>query len=157
MTFEFQKNQRRRPKQARSRATLDAILEAASQILERDGAAGFNTNVVAERAGVSIGTLYQYFPDKTAILLAAAEREAASAEPRPAPRHKALLRALVAVFDSFGFGVPRAEGLARTAPVAEKPRRKRNQVVIRLQWAPPSPWLQPMLKPIPAGIRRPRR
>ncbi|WP_226558807.1 TetR/AcrR family transcriptional regulator [Salipiger thiooxidans] len=43
------------------------MLTAAAQILERDGMAGLNTNAVAERAGVSVGTLYQYFPGKEAI------------------------------------------------------------------------------------------
>jgi AcrR family transcriptional regulator len=69
---------RKNPRQARARATVDAVLEAAAQLLERDGEAGFNTNAVAERAGVSIGTLYRYFPDKRAILLALARREMAA-------------------------------------------------------------------------------
>jgi len=51
------------------------ILEAAAQVLEAGGLAGFTTNAVAERAGVSIGTLYQYFSDKGAVLRALAERE----------------------------------------------------------------------------------
>jgi len=51
------------------------ILEAAAQVLEAGGLAGFTTNAVAERAGVSIGTLYQYFADKGAVLRALAERE----------------------------------------------------------------------------------
>jgi AcrR family transcriptional regulator len=63
------------PRQARAKASVDAILEAAAQLLESRGEAGFNTNAVAERAGVSIGTLYRYFPDKRAILAALAERE----------------------------------------------------------------------------------
>lgn len=64
----------RKPVQERSRRTVDAILEAAVQILEQDGEAGFTTNHVARRAGVSIGTLYQYFDGKDAILLALSER-----------------------------------------------------------------------------------
>jgi len=95
---------RRTPRQARSRATWEAIVEAAAQILERNGPAGFNTNAVAERAGVSIGTLYQYFPDKAAILMAAAEREARRAEPGFLGRQKALLRALVSLLESLGGG-----------------------------------------------------
>jgi AcrR family transcriptional regulator len=51
------------------------ILEATAQILETGGLAAFTTNAVAERAGVSIGTLYQYFADKNAILLALARQE----------------------------------------------------------------------------------
>lgn len=66
---------RKTPRQARARATIEAILEAAAQLIERDGEAGFNTNAIAERAGVSIGSLYRYFPYKRAILLALARRE----------------------------------------------------------------------------------
>lgn len=54
---------------------MDFVLEAAAQVLEATGEAGFNTNAVAERAGVSIGTLYRYFPDKAAILRGLALRE----------------------------------------------------------------------------------
>jgi AcrR family transcriptional regulator len=66
---------RRIPSQARSTETVALILEAAAQILERDGLAGFTTNALAERAGVSIGTVYQYFGDKNAVLLALAEQQ----------------------------------------------------------------------------------
>ncbi|WP_299030194.1 TetR/AcrR family transcriptional regulator [uncultured Sulfitobacter sp.] len=61
---------RRRPKQGRSRDTVEAILTASQQILLRNGLKGFNTNVVAKRAGVSVGSLYQFFPGKEAILAA---------------------------------------------------------------------------------------
>jgi len=66
---------RRQPRQARALATRAAIFEAATQILESEGEARFNTNRVAERAGVSIGTLYQYFGSKQAILAAMAREE----------------------------------------------------------------------------------
>jgi len=66
---------RRQPRQARALATRAAIFEAATQILESEGEARFNTNRVAERAGVSIGTLYQYFSSKQAILAAMAREE----------------------------------------------------------------------------------
>jgi AcrR family transcriptional regulator len=59
---------RKLPRQARSRATVEAILEAGARILNDDGWAGFATNGVAERAGVSIGSLYQYFPDKLSLV-----------------------------------------------------------------------------------------
>ncbi len=59
---------RKAPRQARSRATVEAILEAATRILADEGMAGFGTNRVAERAGVSIGSLYQYYPSGDAIL-----------------------------------------------------------------------------------------
>lgn len=56
---------------------MAVIVEAAARVLERKGFEGFNTNAVAERAGVSIGSLYQYFPTKDALLSAIIEREAA--------------------------------------------------------------------------------
>ncbi len=65
---------RKRPKQARSRATLEAILEAAAHILGERGWEGITTNVVAEVAGVSIGSLYQYFPHKLALVEAVRRR-----------------------------------------------------------------------------------
>ena len=95
-------NQRRSPRQARSRATWEAIVEAAAQILERDGAAAFNTNAVAERAGVSIGTLYQYFPDKQAVLAAAAKRELADGSAAAPARRRALIEALIAMVEQLG-------------------------------------------------------
>ncbi|MCA8899899.1 MAG: TetR/AcrR family transcriptional regulator [Hyphomonas sp.] len=66
---------RRNPKQDRAQATVEAILEAAFQILEADGLAKLTTSRIAERAGVSIGTLYQYFRDKDAILAAMGQRQ----------------------------------------------------------------------------------
>jgi AcrR family transcriptional regulator len=59
---------RKRPRQSRSNALVAVILEAAAQVLAQQGAARFTTARVAERAGVSIGSLYQYFPNKAAIL-----------------------------------------------------------------------------------------
>jgi AcrR family transcriptional regulator len=59
---------RKRPKQARSTELVAAILEAAAQVLAKEGAPRFTTARVAERAGVSVGSVYQYFPNKAAIL-----------------------------------------------------------------------------------------
>lgn len=59
----------KRPSQARSVATFSSILDASTQIIVERGVQGLNTNLVAERAGVNIGTVYHYFPDKTAILV----------------------------------------------------------------------------------------
>jgi AcrR family transcriptional regulator len=59
---------RKRPKQARSTELVAAILEAAAQVLAKEGAPRFTTARVAEKAGVSVGSLYQYFPNKAAIL-----------------------------------------------------------------------------------------
>lgn len=69
--------QRRTPRQARAETTIDAILGAALQLLEADGVDRLTTNHIAERAGVSIGTLYQYFGGKPDILAAIAQRHAA--------------------------------------------------------------------------------
>ncbi len=66
---------RKRPGQARSQATVEAIFEATARILQQHGSAGLNTNLIAEQAGVSVGTLYQYFPNKDAILIEMARRE----------------------------------------------------------------------------------
>jgi len=59
---------RKKPRQARSTDLVAAILEAAIQVLSREGAQRFTTTRVAERAGVSVGSVYQYFPNKAAIL-----------------------------------------------------------------------------------------
>lgn len=65
---------RTQPQQARSRATFERILEAAAELLEEVGLEGFNTNLLAERAGVGSRALYRYFPNKFAVLVALAER-----------------------------------------------------------------------------------
>ena len=59
---------RKHPKQARSTELVATILEAAIQVLAKEGAQRFTTARVAEKAGVSVGSLYQYFPNKAAIL-----------------------------------------------------------------------------------------
>jgi AcrR family transcriptional regulator len=96
---------RKAPKQARSQETVKVIVEAAARILERDGFEGFSTNAVAERAGVSIGSLYQYFPSKEALIGALIVREtsqliddaeAATTEPSGAAALSALVHACIA-------------------------------------------------------------
>lgn len=59
---------RKEPRQARSRATVETIVQAGARILSDEGWAGFTTNRIAELAGVSIGSLYQYFPDKLSLV-----------------------------------------------------------------------------------------
>ena len=65
---------RKRPRQDRSRATVDSILEATARVLVKRGFDGLTTNLVAEAAGVSIGSLYQYFPNKAALVGALIEK-----------------------------------------------------------------------------------
>jgi AcrR family transcriptional regulator len=65
---------RRQPKQQRARQTVAAVLDAVVRILKRDGVDAVTTNRIAEVAGVSIGSLYQYFPDKRAIFHALHDR-----------------------------------------------------------------------------------
>jgi len=64
------RSSRRRPQQRRARQTVDAILDAVVRILKREGVGAITTNRIAEVAGVSIGSIYQYFPDKHAIFAA---------------------------------------------------------------------------------------
>ena len=65
---------RKTPIQARSAASVDAILEATIQVLVSVGKERLTTTRVAARAGVSVGTLYQYFPNKSALLKAALQQ-----------------------------------------------------------------------------------
>jgi AcrR family transcriptional regulator len=143
---------RKTPRQARSRATCAAIVEAAARILETDGDDGLTTNRVAELAGVSIGTLYQYFPDKLAIVMHLIRRERAAmleelrmigddaADPLAemldaAIRHQfarpKMALALERLEAAFGLD---AENRALAAAVAEEGQR-----LLRVQWGPLSP------------------
>ncbi len=112
---------RKNPKQERARQTVEAILEAAAQVFEAMGYARGTTDRIAARAGVSVGSLYQYFPNKDAILVALAERHVeqgtrlaramlASAPTSPdalEPWFRGLVQALLAVHRSR----PRLQGL----------------------------------------------
>jgi AcrR family transcriptional regulator len=118
---------RRKPRQARANETVQAILEGAAQVLEAGGLAAFTTNAVALRAGVSIGTLYQYFADKQALLHAIAERELEAVLGRVAralrgeegPTLEGRVRAMVrAMANAFG-GRQRARKAVMQALLAE--------------------------------------
>lgn len=101
-------SQRKTPVQSRSQDTVETIFEAAARILQTEGRNALTTNAVAARAGISIGTLYAYFPNKEAILLIMARREmrrvqdsvrdAIYALPGPvgAEHVRAIVRALIA-------------------------------------------------------------
>ena len=69
---------RKRPRQDRARTTVEAILDATARLLVRRGFDHLTTNAVAEEAGVSIGSLYQYFPNKEALVADLIERHVSS-------------------------------------------------------------------------------
>jgi AcrR family transcriptional regulator len=71
----LQINARKQPNQRRSQATVETILAAAARVLTKQSLAGFNTNRVAEVAGVSVGSLYQYFPNKESLVAALIDLE----------------------------------------------------------------------------------
>jgi AcrR family transcriptional regulator len=75
---------RKSPSQERAKATVDAILEAGAYILVKDGWEKFTTNRVAERAGVNIASLYQYFPNKESIAVELQRRHIAKGQNAPA-------------------------------------------------------------------------
>lgn len=85
-------SERKKPLQARANATVDTLLEATAQILERGDQARFTTNHIAEHAGYSVGTLYGYFQNKQSLLQAIALREIVRQE-------KILLEALSNIDD----------------------------------------------------------
>lgn len=148
---------RRRPRQARAQATVDAIIEATAQVLLSEGYGGLTTNHVATRAGVSIGTLYQYFSNKDALILALIDRELEThfaliapwlQQPAEAPldvsvrtyvqttltRHAAqgeLVRALYAQADRVGHARLTALWLTRLEPLAEAAIRGRGLTLPR--------------------------
>jgi AcrR family transcriptional regulator len=74
MTRKLQTNPRKLASQERSRLTVDALLEATARVLIKEGYDRASTNRIAEVAGVSIGSLYQYFPSKEALVAAVIDR-----------------------------------------------------------------------------------
>ncbi len=96
MSHASRQGRRRTPKQHRSRMTVDAICEAAAQVFEARGYSASTTNHIAERAGVSVGTLYQYFANKDAVAHALLERHMAEGMETIRP---ALARAMTLVDD----------------------------------------------------------
>lgn len=100
---------KKQPSQARSRETFEALVEACARLLRERGYAAVTTNRIAERAGVSIASLYEYFPDKDAIVAQVAERlvervlaRIASGVPRvmAAPEDEAIRRWIALIHDT---------------------------------------------------------
>ncbi|SIT12144.1 MAG: TetR/AcrR family transcriptional regulator [Thalassolituus maritimus] len=98
MTGSTHSKPRRRPSQARSQDTVNCILEATAHILRSEGFRKATTNHIAERAGVSIGSLYQYFPNKQALLRALTEKHLSEMQQQIAVR----------LSDSLSMPVPEA-------------------------------------------------
>lgn len=135
---------RKQPRQARSNDLVAAILEAAAQVLKLEGAARFTTARVAERAGVSIGSLYQYFPNKAAILFRLQRDEwqqtgAMLCDILQAPRSPPLqrLRTLVHAFIQSECDEAQTRGalsdaapLYRDAPEAHEARREADDALL---------------------------
>lgn len=111
---------RKSPRQARAGATIEAIIEAAAQLLQQEGEEGLTTAKIADRAGVSIGSLYQYFPNKEAVLLALVRRERDLIGERVA-------RKIAEIEPKSGEEIVR--GVVSTLLVAFRPRRRRRKLV----------------------------
>lgn len=82
---------RRTPSQRRAQFTVNAIVEAAQQLLEESGPQALNTRRIAERAGVSIGSLYQYFPNRESIVTCLFEPILVAAAEHGAQRYSQVL------------------------------------------------------------------
>lgn len=116
---------RKAPRQIRSSRVVEAILQAAIHILERDGAAHFTTIKVAKRAGISIGSLYQYFPNKESILFRLQTDEWARTErmlddiltDNQRPAAERLRRTIRAFFRSELDEAPLRQALGEVAPL----------------------------------------
>ncbi|MCY1126838.1 helix-turn-helix domain containing protein [Frigidibacter sp. RF13] len=121
---------RKLPQQARSQATCAAILEAAARILERQGLAGLTTNRVADLAGVSVGTLYQYYPGRDALVAELVRAKRA-----------ALLSDLAQAREAAR-GLPATDGVRRLLAAAIGPHLQRPRLVAALEMAEGSLALQ---------------
>jgi len=118
--------------QARSRATVDALIEATARILAREGFEKTSTNRIAEIAGVSVGSLYQYFPSKEALVAAVIDRHneeimglvrAALTEVADLPVDKAVRKLVTVAIEAHGIN-PKlhrvlAEQIPRTGQLAD--------------------------------------
>src|SRR5262245_12612224 len=125
---------RKTPSQSRAVFTVDAILEAAAYILIKEGWDKFTTNRVAERAGVNIASLYQYFPNKESIVVEVQRRHIGKARqelPRAIPALKAerSLRGLLRLIVDAGVREHRLAPALHKVFAEELPRSARRHGV----------------------------
>ncbi|UGQ48605.1 TetR/AcrR family transcriptional regulator [Massilia endophytica] len=122
---------RKEASQQRSRATVDALVEATARILVRDGYDKASTNRIAEEAGVSIGSLYQYFPAKEALVAAVIDRHqsdimgivhAAVAEAEELPLRDGVHRLVAAAIEAHSVDPKLHRVLAEQLPHTGTPR-----------------------------------
>jgi AcrR family transcriptional regulator len=129
--------------QTRSRRTVEAILKAAAQVFAQRGYAGGTTNHVAERAGVSIGTLYEYFPSKDALLVslieahlregeAIVERAASEVAAEPSDLRQTVRRFIRAMVDLHARDRALHRVLFEEAPLPQHVRRMYTEVEKRI-------------------------
>lgn len=135
-----EKNQRlvpRKPRQQRALHKVELILEAAMRLLEQGGHAALNTNAIAATAGVSIGTLYQYFPDKDAILDTLAGREV-----------EGMSKRVMAVMEDAAPLTPRARiaGVMRAVTAGYGARGKVHRLVMEHSMGRGSRKLMPLIE-----------
>jgi AcrR family transcriptional regulator len=136
---------RNTPLQARSRARLGQVLDAAEELLEQEGADAFTTTAVARVAGVSVGSIYRFFPDKEAIVEALAVRywsdfadlvagvaEADSHEPVADPAD-AVLSVLAAGFRARPGFLALWYGGLRTERVRDRTRDARQAIAVSIE------------------------
>ncbi len=134
---------RKQPQQSRSVELVDAILDAAVQVLAKEGAQRFTTTRVAEKAGTSVGSLYQYFPNKAALLFRLQNDEwrrttellrgiLEDVEKEPFERLRALVRAFIrSECEEAGVRVALSDAapLYRSAPEAQEARASSSRTV----------------------------
>ena len=134
---------RKQPLQGRSRDTVAAILAAAAQVFTRRGYAATTTNHIAARAGVSIGSLYEYFPNKDALLVALLEqhiregevilgRVALEAPTGPSPIREVIRRFVRAMVDLHARDRALHRVLFEEAPLPKRVRRQLADVENRI-------------------------
>ncbi|MDJ0789673.1 MAG: helix-turn-helix domain-containing protein [Myxococcota bacterium] len=111
---------RKRPRQRRARESVEAILEATRQLLTEGPIESFSTDAIAERAGVSVGTLYQYFEDKADLVREVGERHVRevgallASVAAPDASDGSLRRYAVALLEATAEGHARDRGLHAT-------------------------------------------